>query len=168
MDSQCLSYLIDAIEGLDEPTDALADQRVALFRTYLYREGGLFITPTVKVECERIRDVDRAAIHKSWISTFFGETQPINQPRIDVRTAELEAFHHDSDDCRILAEAEDAGLTVLLSFDSAFILRLRGKTNVVLLRPLDYWLSLRIPKGSGPVTVPHHTNPLTARTWWRW
>ena len=33
LDSNCLSYVIDALEGVSEPTDNLAAQRVALVRS---------------------------------------------------------------------------------------------------------------------------------------
>lgn len=167
LDSQCYTYLIDAMAGVDEPTDALAEQHVALFRTLLYRDGCLFISPTVVTEYERIRDGVRVAFHEEW-TTLFGETQPINPARIDARSREFLALHNDPDDCRILAEAEDAGLAVLLSFDSKFVSHLAGASAVVLLRPVDYWLSLKIPKGARPSTTPRFDNPMALQTWWRW
>lgn len=168
LDSQCLSYLIDAMADIREPTDALAPQRLALFRSYLYRPGGLVTTPTVMVECRRIRDAARAEFHESWIHTLFGEAQPIDPAQIDARTTQLLDFHSDPDDCQILAETEDAGLTTLLSFDFDFISHLADKTTVNLLRPNDFWQSLKIPRGAHPVNVPHHTNPLAQVSWWRW
>lgn len=132
---------------LDEPTDALADQRIALFRILLYREGGLSISPTVRAEYQRIRDVVRAEFHENW-TTLFPEAQPINPSRVDKRTNELLAFHSDADDCRILAEAEDAGLSVLLSLDSKFIVRLSRMTVLSILRPFEYWTSLNISRGA--------------------
>ncbi len=46
LDSQCLSYFIDALEGVAALTDALAEQKVALVR--LYTPGTLWIP---KLEC---------------------------------------------------------------------------------------------------------------------
>ena len=34
LDSQCLSYLLDGIAGISEPTDALAEEKKALLRTW--------------------------------------------------------------------------------------------------------------------------------------
>jgi hypothetical protein len=167
-DSQCVSFLIDALINVKEPTDALADQRIALFRTYLYRDRALLLTPTVIAECKAIPNAGRAAHHESWISTFFGVTQPIDPVGIDARTAELLAIHNGAGDCRILAEAEDVGINVLLSFDAALISRLCDRTTVQLLRPLEFWESLNIPKGARPITVPHSTNPLATLDWWKW
>ena len=167
LDSQCYTYLIDAMAGLDEPTDDIADQRIALFRILLYREGGLYISPTVRAEYQRIRDAARAEFHENW-TTLFPETQPINRSRIDDRTKEFLASHSDAGDCRILAEAEDAGLSVLLSFDSKFIAHLRSKTLVSIVRPLDFWTSLNIPRGANPVMAPRFDNPMAAQSWWRW
>jgi len=167
LDSQCYTYLIDAMSGLNKPIDELAEQRIALFRTLLYRDGGLFISPTVRDEYKRIRDSARAGLHEEW-TTLFPETQPIDPSRIDARTNEFQALHRDSGDCRILAEAEDAGLSSLLSFDSKFIARLGGASAVVIQRPIDYWLSLNIPRGSKPVMAPRFDNPIAFQTWWHW
>jgi len=166
-DSQCYTYLIDAMAKLDKPIDALAEQRIALFRIFLYRDGGLFISPTVRSEYQRIRSEERAKFHEEW-TTLFPETQPINVSRINSRTIELQGHHPDADDCRILAEAEDAGLSVLLSFDSRFISRLDGHTAVCIMRPLDYWLSLNVPRGSTPATSPRFDNPMAGQSWWKW
>ena len=35
LDSNCLSYVIQAMEGVTEPRDDLAEQKVALVRLYL-------------------------------------------------------------------------------------------------------------------------------------
>lgn len=167
LDSQCYTYLIDLMANLGEPTDDLAEQRVALFRSLLYRKGGLFISPTVRIEYQRIRDHSRAAFHED-MTTLFPETQPINAPRIESRIGDFLKLHGDADDCRILAEAEDAGLSVLLSFDLKFISRLNGASQVSIMRPLDYWQSLNISKGAVTVMAPRFDNPMSLQTWWRW
>ena len=72
-------------------------------------------------------------------------------------------------DCLILAEAKDLGLDVLLSYDSDILKRLASvEKEVVLIRPSDYWNSLGVPRGADLQTVPHNTNPLSQKTWWRW
>lgn len=167
LDSQCFTYLIDAMAKPQEPTDALAEQRIALFRVFLYRKGGLFLTPTVRKEFEAIPSTDRAAHHSNW-TTLFPETQPIDQSKIDRRAVELRAFHRDAGDCYILAEAEDAGLRELLTFDSAFISNLSSHTKSALRRPADCWNRLGIPRGASPVTIPRGDNPLSGESWWRW
>lgn len=167
LDSNCYTFLIEAMVGTYEPTDPLADQRIALFRTFLYRHDCLFLTPTVVKEFKRIPDAKHAEMHNSW-TVLFCETQPIDPPRIDARAKELEAFHKDADDCQILAEAEDAGLETILLFDGEFIRRLSGKSKVVLIRPAEFWQSLSIPRGSKPRWTPRYDNPLSAQTWWRW
>src|SRR5438445_7116632 len=72
LDSNCLSYVIDALEGVSEPTGDLAAQRVALARLYLYTPGTLWTLPTVKEEFSRIPDRSRCASHASWTSVLFG------------------------------------------------------------------------------------------------
>ena len=167
LDSQCYTYLIDTMASVDEPTDDIADQRIALFRIYLYKEGGLHILTTVRAENQCIHDMALAKHHENWM-TLFPETQPINPSRIDDRTKELLACHSGARNCRILAEAEDVGLSVLLSFDSKFIAKLRSKTAVSVVRPLDFWTSLNIPRGAKPENPPRPDNPMAAQSWWRW
>ncbi len=68
----------------------------------------------------------------------------------------------------VLAEAEATQLAILLSFDFDFVDHLAAKSNVILMKPLDCWKALGIPRGSPPKTVPHPTNPLIDQCWWRW
>jgi predicted nucleic-acid-binding protein len=154
--------------GLHERTDSLADQKKALVRVFLYDRWGLYVTPTVVVECAAIRNVARAELHASWLNTLFAETTIINVAAVDARARALQAHHSGANDCRIVAEAEDAGVTVMLTFDDDMIARLTPHTSLRLVRPLDYWNSLGIAPGSQPATSPHATNPLLQQTWWRW
>ena len=39
LDTNCLTYLLTALEGIVAPTDGLAEQKVALVRLYLYTPG---------------------------------------------------------------------------------------------------------------------------------
>lgn len=168
LDSNCLSYLLDGIYSTTGPTGPLADEQLALVRIMFYDEWGLYVTPTVVTECGRIRDNVRAEIHSSWLSTLIAETQPINPTAISARTTMLQQWHSDPDDCRIVAECEDASIRVTLTYDDDFISRLSARTVVKLQRPSEYWAVLGIPKGANPQTRPHDTNPLAAMTWWKW
>ena len=168
LDSQCLSYIIDALEGIAEPTDSLAEQRVALVRIFLYRLGTLWTTPTVKREFERIGEPTRRAKHQSWTSVLFG-VYPLNDPEAVWRRAtELGKHHPDIDDCLVLAEAEDIGLANLLSFDTQFVNHLSDHARLNLARPVPYWESLRVPRGERPNKIPWPDNPLAAQAWWGW
>lgn len=42
LDSNCLSYVIQSMEGVTEPKGDLAEQKVALVRLYLYTPGTLW------------------------------------------------------------------------------------------------------------------------------
>ena len=64
LDSNCLSYVIDALEGVAEPTDDLATQKIALVRFYLYTPGTLWTMTMVKQEFSRIPDLARRASHE--------------------------------------------------------------------------------------------------------
>ncbi|WP_341908545.1 type II toxin-antitoxin system VapC family toxin [Polaromonas sp. YR568] len=168
IDSQCLSYAIDAFAGISTPKDSLASQRIALTRLFFYLPGTLWVTPTVTAECAQIRNIERADLHASFIRVLFGEI-PLNSPHsITARASLLQKHHRGVNDCTIVAEAEDVGHTVLLTFDSDLGRHLAPHTSVRLLQPLEYWNLLAIPLGSKPDKVPHPTNPLASQDWWRW
>jgi predicted nucleic acid-binding protein len=121
LDSQCLTYLISALEGVAAPTDSLAEQKVALVRLYLYTPGTLWVTPTVEREFLRIRNEERRATHVSWTSVLFGVRLITDVARVEQRAASLQQVHPDIDDRTVLAEAEDIGFATLASFDTDFV-----------------------------------------------
>lgn len=73
VDSQCLSYVIDAMASTSRPTQAVATQQLALIRLFFYLPETLWVTPTVTAECTRIRDIELAALHQNFINVLFGE-----------------------------------------------------------------------------------------------
>lgn len=168
IDTQCLSYLIDAISGVAAPTDAFAPQKLALVRLFLYRSGTLWVTPRVAEECGRIRSVARAELHVSYMQVLFGELPIHDSFAIAERARELSHYHSGANDCTIVAEAEAVGHAVLLSFDSRLVRRLRDQTVVQLMEPAEYWDKLAVPKGATPDKMPHATSPLSLESWWRW
>jgi len=168
IDSQCLSYIIDAFAGITAPVDSLAAQKIALVRLYFYLPGALWVTPTVVAECEKIRDCRRAELHASFVRVLFGEMLLRNESLVIAKTSLFKKYHRGDNDCAIVAEAEDVGHSVLLSFDSDLIRHLAPQTSVSLMRPLEYWDSLAVPRGKSADKVPHSTNPLASQDWWRW
>jgi len=169
LDSQCVSYLIDAMQSVEEPSGDLAAEKVALFRTYLYTPGTLFVTRTVVDECAPIRDVQRRDLHDSYIKVLIGEWQLEDEQSIRLRAKVLESHHRGKLDCRILAEAEEARFSALLSFDRQFVTHLSDFTiGVQLTDPSSYWVKLGICAGAKPDKIPHSMNPLANEDWWRW
>jgi hypothetical protein len=167
IDSQCYTYLIDALASAQEPTDNLAAQRLALFRSFLYRAGGLHITPTTRTEFEAIRDAERRRCHQDW-TTLFPETNLISNNSTTQRTQELGVYHDGTNDCRIVAEVEDASILTLITFDRRLMTRLASHTQVAIVSPTDYWNGLSVPRGATPVMQPRADNPMATQTWWRW
>jgi len=168
LDSQCLSYLIDGLEALTPPAGELETIRVSLARLYFYTPGTLWVTPTVKAECARIRNEMRRALHTSWMGVIFGVRQPLDLRRIEERAGQLRAHHMGEADCRIVAEAESAELRVLVSNDVDLRKHLKSSTTLALLGPEELWNELGIPRGAQPTKLPHSTNPLSSQDWWRW
>jgi predicted nucleic acid-binding protein len=169
IDSQCTSYLIDAMQGVEKPSDNFALEKIALFRTYLYTTGTLYVTPTVTEECSAIRNIARKELHESYLMVLFGESQIQDSDNIELRVNELSHYHNGNNDCRILAEAEEAEFTALLTYDNDFLSRLQGVSSLVkLYRPTEYWSQLNIAQGSKPDKIPHKSNPMAQQEWWKW
>jgi len=169
LDSQCVSYVIDALKDLVEPTDKLAEQKIALVRSYFYIAGTFWTTPTVVREVEAIRNPERKAEHDSWRGFNFPAGQPNDPEAVKRRADELETFHAGINDRLILAEAEDIGFSTLLSFDGDFVKHLGNQARrLTLTTPAAFWESRAIPRGAPRKTEPTYDNPLAGQTWWRW
>lgn len=169
LDSQCLSYLLDSIVGISEPMDSLAEEKKALLRTWFYQPGTLILSETVISEVAKIRNLDRRRFHESFIQTLFLDYPVRDLATVQARAAHFHLAHSGPSDCHILAEAEELQLDFLLTYDDDFWKRLANTSSATkLMKPSLYWRSLGIVKGAAPVTVPHHTNPLSQQLWWRW
>ena len=169
LDSQCLSYLLDAIYDVGEPTDALALEKKALIRSWFYEVETFFVTETVMSEVAKIRVPERRSIHESFVLALFHDFSVRNAETVTNRALLFKSTHPEPNDCRILAEAEDQELKVLLTYDGNFQRRLSAVSPMVrLMTPYSYWESLGLPKGAQPKIGPHDTNPLSIQTWWRW
>lgn len=171
LDSQCLSYLLDAIAGIEEPTDVLAPEKKALIRSWFYRPGNFAytLTATVVAEVRAISNTERRELHESFIRTLFLDYPVSDSLAIQERAAYFAMIHPGLRDCRILAESEELGLDLVLTYDHDFWRRLRyASPTTKLVKPSEYWASLGVPEGVAPQTVPHPTNPLSSKSWWRW
>jgi hypothetical protein len=168
LDSQCLTYLIVVASNAVAPTDALAEERTALLRTWLYADPTFWLAGPVSAEYQAIRDQLKRELHVSWSSVHLLSIKIQDPARVTARTADFLRLHPEENDCRILAEAEDCGLSAVLTFDTRFQNRLRSASRVILAKPSEYWQSLKIPKGAQLVTRPREDNPLGRETWWRW
>jgi hypothetical protein len=169
LDSQCYSYLIDALDGLNEPTGLLAQEQIALVRCFLHAPRKFVLVETVVAECAKIRNTGRRNQHDSWRHIHFVD-QPIqNRAQVDLRAEGLHRFHPKINDCRVLAESEGLGLSALLSYDRDFRQRLAQRTmGIELITPSAYWARLGVARGATPQRIPHETNPLSQQTWWHW
>lgn len=169
VDSQCLSYLIDAMAGVSEPNDSLACERKALLRLYLYLPGTLYVTPTILTECAQIQQTDRRELHARFCNVLFDEVTVTKENEVQSLVDKYSANHSGVNDCRILAEAVHGGLGALATYDGDFISHLRSKEKALVLdRPSTIWESMNIPRGATPDKQPHHTNPLSKEEWWKW
>jgi hypothetical protein len=172
IDSNSLSFLIDAMTIGRKPDGEVAAEKIALLRIYLYRDEILCISPTVKAEYEKIKDEKNRRNHQDVADILLGDTQPSDLKAVELRSREYAKSHpgkRNEKDCRILAEAELGECAILLTYDLTFLNKLCYKTrSIKMMAPSEYWQKLNLPKGVQPVKEPYPTNPLSKETWWIW
>jgi hypothetical protein len=169
IDANCVTYLLDALEGVVEPTDSLANQRKALVRLFFYSPGALIVTPTICREVSAIPDSERRKRHKTCLSVLFEPVFPASRSRVIELSCVYHTVHSRDGDCRALAESVEAGCDAFLSFDRAFVRNLQAYAVPLRLeQPADYWHSLAIPQGTRPRSIPAPSNPLAQHNWWSW
>lgn len=170
-DSNVLTYFLDGNRGdySMRAGDPLAEQRIAAVRLYMYAQP--YIVPTVRAEAARILDVPKLDEHRRFIDFNFGEIwlHDWQQKRTDQRATELQAYHGDADDCRIVAEIEEHGhIWVLVTCDLRLQERLSPHARIRIETPTQCWSSFAIASGTMPPRSPAPGHPLATETWWRW
>ncbi len=169
VDSNAMTYLVEAMTNGGCPTGDVADEKIALLRIYLYRSDVLYLSKTVELEYQRIKDEKRKLNHKQIADVLLGEIPSVDSNAIEARATEYLVHHGKQEDCRVLSECELGGGDALLAYDQDFLKRLRGMTkSIKLYAPSEYWSRLGIPQGTRPVTCPHPSNPLSKEAWWVW
>jgi len=169
LDSNCLTYLINACESKLGIDPSIAEEGIALIRIWFYLDERYFISKQVLDECGPIGDNALRDMHLAFANrTYFGlETKA--PATVEAHVNQYLSIHPRKKDCRVLAEAEDMGVDILLSYDNDFISHLgRYSDSVRIMRPSDYWKLVQMPRGTAPKVRPHVSNPLANKTFWLW
>jgi len=144
-----------------------AGDDLAAFQLFMYAPK-LVILPTITQEADRILHGDRRKEHLTWVWYHFDEALLDREAeQIESRTRELLPYHSDADDCRIVAEAEVAGVDVLTTIDKRISKRLQSRTRVRLLPPPIAVAELAIARGAHPRREPASGHPHAGAAWWR-
>ena len=93
IDSQCLSYLIDAVVDVEEPVDPLAEEKKSLIRTWFYLPGTFYVSETVVKECSKIRNSERRELHDRFIVPLFIDAPVRNSSAVEKQTAKYMERH---------------------------------------------------------------------------
>lgn len=148
IDSNCLSYIIDAMTRGEKPDGDLADEKLALLRAYLYLVEPLCVTPTVRaenegIENEGIEDEQNRQNHQRMVDILLREVMAAEADEVELRSCEYAKLHRGKKkviDCQILAEAELGGCEFFLTYDKRFLKNLRGRThNIEMMTPSEFW-----------------------------
>lgn len=171
LDSNSLTYLIDALEYINRPTGPLVEDKVALARSYFYLPecSPFHLSPTVFTEYGRIADEGRLAMHESWTSSHFCPIVPRPDPAtVEEQAGRLLSHHSDVDDCRVVAECQLSAIRLLVTRDGNLRKRLGPHSgSVKLLSPREFWTLLDVKPGTAPRMLPTMENPLISTSWWR-
>jgi hypothetical protein len=168
LDSQCFTYLISAFENVVEPTDTLSEEKKSLVWIYFYCSPSFWLSPKVKDEYDKIKDVTKHHMHLSWHGVHFHNFNPLPNPnKVEELAKDFKKYHSGDNDCTIIAEYKLYGINTVLSYDAGLINNLQNR-GVSIIRPSEYWMSTKIPKGAKPKLIPDGTNPLSNQIWWRW
>jgi hypothetical protein len=93
LDANAFTYWIQAMNGAPkQPSEPLAEEKLALVRIFLWMpsEACFRIVPTVKAECEAIRDRTKLDDHIGWALTHVSEVRPRpNEALVAKRAHEL-------------------------------------------------------------------------------
>jgi len=171
IDSNTITYLFDAINNYNPNNDNdnnLRNERVAMIRIRFYVGGRLRILPSVRVEINKIPDIDKW-LHHIIIANWL-DTRPcnLNDQEILNRKTYFLQFHNKDLDCQILAEAEATRMKILLSCDNKFRERLDQKaTGITIISPSEFFSSFKFQPGAQPKLRPLPSNPFYNLTWWR-
>ncbi len=97
IDSNALTYLLEAMEPAYDPSNddfALACERLAMIRSYLYAEQCFYILPQVEAEYRRIRHEDWRTAHEELVGALLLETDwPLDSNTVACRKAEFLNLH---------------------------------------------------------------------------
>ncbi len=93
LDSQCLSYLLDAMFGVTEPTDTLANEKKALIRIWFYTPETYYASETVVSEAKAIQEPVRRELHEGSLRVLFLDPPLQDRASVEARTVQLAASH---------------------------------------------------------------------------
>lgn len=172
IDSNALTYLIDAMEPDYDPSNDIPSnrkERQAMLRIFLYQGKPFYVLPQVTKEYNDIPSYVWRDMHGSTVGALLIEFRIANQIiEIDQRrNAFLKLHENNHKDCQLLAEAEAACMSVLLTRDKVFKNSLSGMTTIRIMYPSEYCESLNLPSDISPTLLPGESNPLFGKTWWQ-
>jgi hypothetical protein len=167
IDSNLLTYLLQAMVPGYNPlrdTTGLVQDKITMMRLFLYSRKPFYISPKVQDEYMDITDSNLKEAHKRLNDLHLLDMLPIPDKELVKKRKDCYLkFHPGEKDCQILAEVEIAGIEILLTRDRDFYDKLHKEIlTVKLMKPIEFWNSLKIPKGTPPITAPHFLKSITS------
>lgn len=172
LDSQCFTYLALTFFNQKKPLDDLAQEKVALFRSFVYGEVELSIVPTVEEEWKQIKCLEKYKQHEDaneiLIPTLSPYYSSLSSEKVSSLTLKYLQYHPQKNDCKILSEAEALNCDFFVSYDKNLINRLSEVSKAPILRPKELWKMLDVPRNANPKVIPKTENPMANEVWWKW
>jgi hypothetical protein len=168
VDGNCVTYLVDALKAIVEPTDSLSSERKALAWLLFQGTASLCTVPANQKEVAAIAEELKRSEHLSWLSSHISTCQTHDEEQVIAQTNAYLPFHRKVTDCRAVAEASSAGCVAYLTKDRDLIGRLAPLAKPMLVAlPSEYWASLAVPHGTAR-WQPDASGPLASQSWLRW
>lgn len=171
LDSNTMTYLAQVFHPDYDPesdSSGLRDDRIALFRLYLYLDNIPWIVPAIEQEYQQIKEQQRLQSHTHLAYAYLNEAPELPDiPEVEERVKELLVRHPGEQDCRVVAQTEALGANVLLSCDNDLLRHLSSVARISLERPTTYWNQLAVPRGKRPRLEPK-LGSAEKTVWWKW
>ncbi len=169
LDANALTFLIEAIDPQYNPLyDKQLNylQRISTIRIFLNDGSSCGILPQVVKEVGDICEYKtRVTAEPTDEISFHKVTLQCSDLDLQKRTEELLQIHPKKNHCILLAEAEFAGIDVLLTRDELFRNRLNPLSNVEIIFPSDYLALMNMQQDTKPEFRAPESNPLLGKSW---
>jgi hypothetical protein len=119
VDSNSLTYLIEVVEPNYDPNNdepALASEKVAMVRLFLYGGEPFYVVPTVIQEYNKIKNSLRKEEHERFCQFLLLDGPwDLDSGIVNAKVNTYLKLHPKPLDCQVVAECEVGGLDVLLT-----------------------------------------------------
>ncbi len=169
LDSNLVTFLIDAMKSESKPEGDISDQKLATLRLYLYSDCAFCIPQTVYDECMKITCNAKKIDHEHFMDTIFDDILNQDIPQMNkilCKYKKLLPNKKYKNDRIIISCAEAYKCTCFLTYDIDLLKKLNN--TIMAFEPLEFWNTHVLSKDASIKRSPRPSNPLFNENWWQW